>query len=126
MFTLSKKEEEIMNVIWQENREMSSADIIKSSLNKSWKSGSIFILLNTLLEKGAIEMSGFVKSQTNYGRTFKSTLTQSEYLIMQVKQIFQSGTLTTPDLLTGLIEDEQDNEIIMKLEKIIQNKMDEM
>ena len=59
---LTKSELEVMNVLWKAARPLSRNDIITMSVDKSWKSSSIHILLNGLLKKGAIKEAGFVKS----------------------------------------------------------------
>lgn len=119
-FVLSKKEEEVMKLLWQENRELSSSDIISLSINKTWKSSSIFILLNSLLKKGAIEMAGFIKSQTNYGRTFKYIITENEYIVMQIRKAFDDSNITTIDLVSQLIKEEENLDRILKIEDLLE------
>ncbi len=121
-YVLSKKEEEVMRLLWHENRELSSSDIIQLSPNKTWKSSSIFILLNSLLKKGAIEMAGFIKSQTNYGRTFKYVTTENEYMVMQIKKVFEKSNITNLDVVTELIKEEENLESIFIIENILNNK----
>ena len=76
---LTKSEMEIMDVLWEENAPMSRADLLARSEEKSWKDSSVHILLNGLLQKGAIREAGFVKRSKTYGRTFAPTLTREEY-----------------------------------------------
>lgn len=83
-FHLTKNESEIMSLLWGEKSALASADIIRLSSVKSWKSSSIHILLNSLLDKGAIEVSGYTKTGKHYGRTFSPTLTREEYWLMQL------------------------------------------
>jgi len=61
---LTKNEQEIMDLLWKENKPLSRSDIINLSTERSWKASSIHILLNQLLEKGAICVNGFVKTGT--------------------------------------------------------------
>ena len=51
---LTKSELEIMNVIWDAKRPLTRGEILDLSVDKKWKDNSIHILLNRLLEKGAI------------------------------------------------------------------------
>ena len=76
---LTKSELEIMDVLWDSERPLSRADLLERSKNKCWKDSSIHILLNGLLQKGAIREVGFVKRSKTYGRTFAPTLTREEY-----------------------------------------------
>lgn len=121
-FTLSKNELEIMKLFWAEDRPLSKSDIVNLSVNKSWKESSIYILLKSLLKKGAIEEHGFFKSQTNIGRTFAAALTENEYAIMQINMNRKSSSLSLVELVSGLIEQETDTSILDELESIIKNK----
>ncbi len=76
---LTKSEMQIMDVLWEANTPMSRADLLSQSQEKSWKDSSVHILLNGLLQKGAIREAGFVKRSKTYGRTFVPTLTREEY-----------------------------------------------
>lgn len=76
---LTKSEMEIMDVLWNRNEPLSRADLIFCEAEKSWKDSSIHILLNGLLQKGAIREVGVVRCRKTYGRTFAPTLTREEY-----------------------------------------------
>ena len=76
---LTRSEMEIMDVLWGANAPLSRSDLLANSQEKSWKDSSIHILLNGLLQKGAIREAGFVKRSKTYGRTFEPTLTREEY-----------------------------------------------
>lgn len=81
---LTKSEMEIMDVLWGEGTPLSRSDLLTRGEEKSWKDSSIHILLNGLLQKGAIEEAGFVKRSKTYGRTFVPTLTREEYFATTV------------------------------------------
>ena len=76
---LTKSEMEIMDVMWESGVPMSRADLLAHSEEKSWKDSSVHILLNGLLQKGAIQEAGLVKRIKTYGRVFIPTLTREEY-----------------------------------------------
>lgn len=76
---LTKSEMQIMDVLWAADTPLSRADLLERSEEKSWKDSSVHILLNGLLQKGAIREVGFVKRSKTYGRTFAPTLTREEY-----------------------------------------------
>ena len=76
---LTKSEMEIMDVLWGENVPLSRSDLLARGAEKSWKDSSVHILLNGLLQKGAIQEVGFVKRSKTYGRTFAPTLSREEY-----------------------------------------------
>ena len=79
MLELTKSEMQIMDVLWQDGGPLSRADLLARSDEKSWKDSSVHILLNGLLNKGAIKEAGFVKCSKTYGRTFLPTMTREEY-----------------------------------------------
>ena len=58
---------------------MSRADLLARSEEKTWKDSSVHILLNGLLQKGAIQEAGLVKRSKTYGRVFSPTLTREQY-----------------------------------------------
>jgi len=126
-FTLTKNESEIMELLWKEKRPLSGSEIIKLSPNKSWKKGSIFILLNSLLKKKAIEVGGLTRSQTNYGRAFAPTLSANDYAIMQINVNRKEQNLSMSDLIVGMIASEEiDQTVIEELEKLLQEKKKEL
>ena len=76
---LTRSEMEIMDVLWASDVPMSRADLLARSEEKTWKDSSVHILLNGLLQKGAIQEAGLVKRSKTYGRVFAPTLTREEY-----------------------------------------------
>ena len=86
LFILTKNEMEVMELLWSKGRALSRSEIIELSTERSWKKSTIHILLNGLLEKGAIKVEGFARTGKNYGRTYSSAVTSEEYFIMQFKQ----------------------------------------
>ena len=81
---LTRSEMEIMDVMWQSGVPMSRSDLLACSEEKTWKDSSVHILLNGLLQKGAIQEAGLVKRSKTYGRVFVPTLTREEYFARTV------------------------------------------
>ena len=76
---LTKSEMEIMDVLWGSETPLSRSDLLGNGEGKTWKDSSVHILLNGLLQKGAIREAGFVRRSKTYGRTFIPTMTREEY-----------------------------------------------
>lgn len=76
---LTKSEMEIMDVFWDAQAPLSRSDLLGTGGEKTWKDSSVHILLNGLLQKGAIREAGFVRRSKTYGRTFLPTITREEY-----------------------------------------------
>jgi len=128
-FSLTKKEQEIMDLLWSQDKALSRSEIIELSTERSWKKSSIHILLNSLLEKGAIKVEGFVKTGKNYGRTYSASVTQEEYQIMQFKQganYLKSKSSAITGLVSALVQNEDiDNDTLDRLEAILQTRRSE-
>ena len=76
---LTRSEMEIMDVLWASEAPLSRSDLLAHSEEKTWKDSSVHILLNGLLQKGAIREAGLVKRSKTYGRVFAPTMTREEY-----------------------------------------------
>ena len=130
--SFSNNELEVMNLMWREGRSLSRADIIELTPDRSWSKSSIHILLNSLLEKGAIEVDGFVRTNKNYGRTYSPCITQNEYAVSAVTsssspfgKLFNSSSI--PAVFAALIEDKDiDEEVLDKLDKMIEDRRKEL
>ncbi|QIB70306.1 BlaI/MecI/CopY family transcriptional regulator [Aminipila butyrica] len=125
-FTLTKNEQEIMELLWSENQPLSRSQIIELSTERTWKASSIHILLNQLLKKGAIKVDGFVKTGKNYGRTFSAAVTPEEYQIIHFKSsksYLHSKSAAIVNLVSSLVEEEDmDAETLSRLEAILEAK----
>lgn len=76
---LTKSEMQIMDVLWNEGKPLSRSELLERDEEKSWKDSSVHILLNGLLQKGAIREAGVVRRSKTYGRTFAPTITREQY-----------------------------------------------
>ena len=81
---LTKSEMEIMDVLWESGQPMSRADLLGRAEEKTWKDGSVHILLNGPLQKGAIHEAGMVKRSKTYGRVFAPSMSREEYFAQAV------------------------------------------
>ena len=115
-FRLTKSENEIMNLMWKEGRPLSRSEIIELIPERSWKPASIHILLNSMLDKNAIEVAGFVQSTKNYARTFMPTLTADEYAVLQLKH---GGTFNDQ---SALVEDMEDVEALDQITQLVEQR----
>ena len=118
---LTKSEMEIMDVLWGADAPLSGSDLLRQKEEKTWKDSSIHILLNGLLQKGAIREAGFVRRSKTYGRTFEPTMTREEYF---ANTIFSHRH--KPDmagLFAALLErPEVDDTVLDQLQSMIADK----
>lgn len=118
---LTRSEMEIMDVLWSENAPLSRADLLVRSEEKSWKDSSIHILLNGLLQKGAIKEVGFVKRSKTYGRTFAPTLTREEYFATTIFSHRYKPEIV--DLFAALLKREDITHMQLEaIEKLVANR----
>lgn len=114
---LTKNELQFMTVLWNADAPLTSAEILKRSVNKDWKDTSLHTILNKLLKKGAIVEYGYRKDYKAVSRTFVPMLTCEDYyeaffaehLVKDVPQIF-SALVNRADL---------NHEIINQLKGVI-------
>ncbi len=89
---LTKNELEIMDVMWAAEKPLSRGELMERSVDKSWKSSSVHILLNSMLSKGAIREAGFARCGKTCGRTYAAAVTVEEYYASTL-----DSTKTQPD-----------------------------
>ena len=73
---LTKSEEEIMYLLWDLDEPLTSSEIVKKAVNKTWKKSYINLLINSLLKKDMIKVVGVKQMTKNYARTFVPTMTK--------------------------------------------------
>lgn len=125
-FRLTKSENEIMELLWSEERPLSRSEIIDLTPDRTWKPASIHILLNSMLDKGAIEVAGFVQSTKNYARTFKPTLTADEYAVLQFKHSSAFNEQSVIHLVSALVEDIRNQDTLNQLSAILDDRKQQL
>ena len=122
---LTKNEFAVMEVLWDEGEELTSAEIIQKSKEREWKDSSIHLIINSLLRKKVVTVAGFKKTTKNYARTFVPVETREQFL---VGQIIDDKT-TTEDkkgIYSYIIGKESDPELINYIEKLLEERKKEL
>lgn len=125
---LTDSERQVLDLLWDKNEPLTSSEIVEFCENRIWKASYIHILINSLLKKEMIKISGFKKTTKNYARTFEPSLTREEYSILQVKQQQKTTSRTISKLFTALLDDEPDSELLEELSRMLdeqRKKLDE-
>lgn len=118
---LTKSEMEIMDVFWNSKLPLSRSDLLGHGEEKSWKDSSVHILLNGLLQKGALSEVGFVRRNKTYGRTFLPTLSREEYFASTI--FCHRYKPDMKGLLVALLErPEADFDVVEYLRNLLNNK----
>ena len=68
---ITNSEKQILEVLWDEEKPLTSSEIVGVSDDRTWKASSVHLLLNSLLNKDLVEVAGFKKTTKNYARTFQ-------------------------------------------------------
>lgn len=122
---LTKSEFAVMEVLWDEEEELTSAEIIQKSKEREWKDSSIHLIINSLLRKKVVTVAGFKKTTKNYARTFVPVETREQFL---VGQIIDDKT-TTEDkkrIYSYIIGKESDPELINYIEELLKERKKEL
>ena len=124
---LTKSEMEIMEVLWDEGKALTTSEIIQRSKEKEkeWKDSSVHLLIKSLMNKDVIKVEGFKKTTKNYARTFVPVETREQFL---VGQIIDDKT-TTEDkkgIYSYIIGKESDPELINYIEKLLEERKKEL
>ena len=122
---LTKSEFAVMEVLWNEGEELTSAEIIQKSKEREWKDSSIHLIINSLLRKKVVTVAGFKKTTKNYARTFVPVETREQFL---VGQIIDDKT-TTEDkkrIYSYIIGKESDPELINYIEELLKERKKEL
>lgn len=123
---LTKSEREIMELLWKTNNSLTATEIVSLSPKKTWKTSYIHLLLNSLLKKELIKVSGIKQTTKNFARTFQAALTREEYLILEIKKQDKVSSHALPFLVSALINETEDTELINELEEMIQKRKEKL
>ena len=97
--TLTKSEEQMMDIFWDSDGPLTSVDIIKMKVRDTWGNGLVHNILRSLVQKGMLKECGLEHCYTQYARKLAPTMTREEYAAK---------------------EQDEDGEMISELEEIIQ------
>ena len=67
---LTNSEREILETMWEYGESITATNLAKVSTSKTWKTSSVHLLINSLLNKDYIEVVGFEKLQRTMPENF--------------------------------------------------------
>ena len=123
---LTGSEREVLELLWEEGRPLTSAEIVELSEGKTWKPSYIHLMINSLLKKEIIQVAGFRQATKNYARTFAPTMTREEFSIHTLREENQLNASSLSLLFGALLEEDVDKELIDELSDMIRRKKDEL
>ncbi len=78
-YQLSEREWQVMNFMWDQEKAVTSMDILESLPDVMPNATYVHRTINSLLDSGLIQESGVVLHNTQYARKFMPCLTREEY-----------------------------------------------
>ena len=88
---LTGKELEIMTALWNSKTSLTTTEIIEISPNRTWQESSIFIIMNTLIKKGAAVLDTYKPTASKHARAYKPTITTEDYAMEAIQTLRDSG-----------------------------------
>lgn len=76
---LTKRELEIMQVLWDSDHPLMGREIVELSKNSTWAHSTLHEKLNRMVEKGAIAEVGVVKTAKTVCRVYSPCIRRNEY-----------------------------------------------
>ena len=98
---LSPNEFKIMQLLWRENRPLSRPEIIELLPDRAWNPNSIHLILNNMIEKGVVDVSGITRCGRGYGRTYAATVSNLEYAVLTLRDA--APEFTPDELVKGVL-----------------------
>lgn len=115
---LTKRETQIMNVLWNSKEPLSAHDILVNAPELS--RNTIQIVLKKLQTIGFIEVAGFGYNKNALTRTFRPVITQSEYVESSLADD------TSYVLAMNFIRRTQNMKLLDQLETLINERREEL
>ena len=113
-------------MLWDEGEALTSSEIVEVSDDRTWKSSSVHLLLNSLLKKNFVQVAGFKKTTKNYARTFEPSMTREEYSMKQLQQEKKKNTRVFSGLFNTFVSEEISSESLQKLSSLIESRLDNL
>lgn len=123
---LTKSEEQIMELLWTQGEPLTSSEIIRNSVDKTWKDSYVHLLINSLMQKGVIEVSGFKKATKNYARTFKPSMSREDYLLWSLTKSKNFDKAKIAGMFKAFLAKTDDIMLLDELEKLVATRKTEL
>lgn len=78
---MTPREEEIMELLWKENKALTSVDILQKLDPAEWNNASVFRTIKTLLSGKYVKVCGMEQYNKQYARQFIPAITREDYAV---------------------------------------------
>jgi len=122
--SLNKREEELMNYLWEIKKPMTTNEMAKQLQSEGWTNITLCRTVQSLTDQGYLEVAGLEKSAKTYARKLIPSLTKEEYYssVLMNRGINANSLADITAALIGVSRKnpkEKDAEVIAKLEEVI-------
>lgn len=123
---VTDSEREVLELLWNSDEPLTSTEIVRLCIGRTWKSSYIHIMINSLLKKEMIRVAGFKKTTKNYARTFEPTMTRDQWNLLWMKQEKGVTAELLKEMLEMIITEGADEEILEELFEVIEKRKEEL
>lgn len=126
---LTISELSILQLLWKEERALSRPEILEKLPSLDFTPASIHAVLNSMIDKGVLEVEGLVRCGKIYGRTYRPTMAQEEYAAAQIVKLTPNLTQHKRiiSVFAALVNYKGiDSETIDELEAMLEEKRKEL
>ena len=123
---VTDSEREVLELLWNSDEPLTSTEIVRLCIGRTWKSSYIHIMINSLLKKEMIRVAGFKKTTKNYARTFEPTMTRDQWNLLRMKQEKGVTAELLKEMLEMIITEGADEEILEELFEVIEKRKEEL
>lgn len=121
---LNKREEELMNYLWEIKKPLTASEMAKQLENAGWTNITLCRTVQSLSDNGYLEVAGLEKTVKTYARKLMPSLTKEEYYssVLMRRGINANSLADITAALIGVSrknQREKDAEVIAKLEEVI-------
>lgn len=113
---LTKRESQIMTVLWKSDKPLSASEIL--AISPELSKNTIQIVLKKLQTLGCIEVAGFTYNKNALTRTFKPIIEQSDFVIETLSD--QTSLNVTKDFINKC----EEADVLNELKDIIEKRLD--
>ena len=122
MIKLTKRQEDVMNVLWESQKPMIASEIMKK--REDFNINTVQSTLRTLVKKKYIEVADIVYSGTVLSRSYRPVLKREE--VTTDVELGMKAVLKKANLFARYVDEIDDLDTIVKLEKVLEEKKKEL
>lgn len=116
----TKREEELMELLWSVEEPMTSVEMIACDCERTWKDNYLKVMIRSLQDKDAIRVCGMKQYKTQYARLFEPNITREDYIAKFAVASGIKGSAVANVAVAMAKETDSDEEVIARLEEIIE------